>query len=48
MDEQQRTEGMKTMHVTDHELRAMVWWGMILISILFWGGFIYILAHILN
>lgn len=48
MDEQQRTEGMETMHVTDHELRAMVWWGMILISILFWGGFIYILSHILN
>lgn len=49
MDEQQRTEGMEsTMHVTDHELRDMVWWGMILISILFWGGFIYILAHILN
>lgn len=49
MDEQQRTKGMEsTMHVTDHELRAYVWRGMIIISLLFWGGFIYILAHILN
>lgn len=48
MDEQQRTKGMEsTMHVTDHELMAMVWWGIIITSLIFWGGFLFAIARIL-